>query len=55
MKPAIKKIQSPKSTPSVTSNENKPLKTNKRDDADALHLKEVKEFNRFLEANCDCV
>jgi hypothetical protein len=55
MKPAIKKIQSPKSSPIVTNNETKTSKEFKSEDARLLHLKEVKEFNRFLEASCDCV
>ena len=55
MKQAVNKAEPIKASTDVAVTKTKVQQTNKTETSRLLKLKETNLFNRFLEANCDCV
>ncbi len=55
MKQAVNKTEAVKPSPDAVTAEIKTQEPNKVELSRLLKLKEKNLFNRFLEANCDCV
>ena len=55
MKQAVNKTEPVKTSSDEITTKPKVQQTNKTEKSRLLKLKEANLFNRFLEANCDCV